>query len=411
MTQDFPTTSIPSLHYTKEIFFVFLGCFFCGIAYQFLGSDLYKFFSFTGGILLLIPLMLNFGKAKFWALKSFEFRLAIFSIGYSLVLSMMKYMSDGEDIMLLGDLYQFSLAMLFFLTGFSFRISALEKSIVPVFYALCLSIFGLILTHSRVGGFEILDQYAVAGKNATCVAWAMAAGILFWNLFLLKKSLLTRILCTAGVVLALLAILVARGRTAFLAVIFFFAVVLYKKFGKGRILYIIAFAFVFGIFTAVYLAVFGIPEIVQQSFLQNKQEGDLNSITSGRIELINLALESISEHPFWGVGDRLYIETGGTLIHNYPIRILAEKGILGAAGYIIFYIFMSKQVFSAFFSRKKTHYSDIGVFLLTIPLIVSLGEITWPFGPGTVSALAFLIWGALVREKYELKEINKKIFL
>lgn len=407
MNQNFQTRHIPKHPYTKEIFFAFLGCFFCGIAYQFLGSVFYNILSVTGGALLLLPLLMNFRKANFWALKSFEFRLAIFSIGYTVVLSTMKYFSDGEDIMLLGDLYQFSLAMLFFLVGFSFRISVLEDSLIPTFYAISLSLFGIILSYSNIGGFEILDQYAVAGKNATCVAWAIASSILFWNFFFLKKSAPIRILCMLGVILGLLAILIARGRTAFLAAIFFFVIVLYKKFGKGRVLYILAFTFVLGVFTAVYLTIFGIPEIVHLSFLQNKNEDDLNSITSGRIELMSLALESISEHPFWGVGDRLYIETGGTLIHNYPLRVIAEKGILGAAGYIVFYIFMLKEIYSAFFSKKETFYADIGKLILIIPLVASLGEPTWPFGPGTVSSLAFLIWGSSVREKYELKITHK----
>ena len=52
-------------------------------------------------------------------------------------------------------------------------------------------------------------------------------------------------------------------------------------------------------------------------------------------------------------------------------------------------------------------FSNLGVFLLMVVFIISLGEPTYPYGPGTVSIIAYYFFGVFLNNEMINKHINK----
>lgn len=383
----------------NNIFLFFTGSLLVFAAYFFLRTTLYSILTSIGGLLMLAPLLTRFSESA----KIFKTRigkLAIFTILFSGGILGLKFIANElySDGLIISDLYQFSLAMLFLVAGSMLHADRKSFSFAIVCYGLAISVGGFFLMKYQGGGLnEVSASYTLSAKNSICVAWAIAGGALLWNYFYGYSNKLLKWCGLGAFFLVCVCILYGRGRTAFLALVLFSIAALYKKFGKGRWYLGIPILLCFGLLLGCFLYFWGMPQLITESFLKNKDEEDLNDVTSGRLDLVLMGIEGFFAHPLWGNGD-----FNGTMpIHCYPVRIIAGKGLIGGFGYMLFYFYLCKICLKKISEKASGKFEDVGVYLMIVPLVDSLGEITQPYGPGSVSGIAFALLGMYIKKKSE----------
>lgn len=99
------------------------------------------------------------------------------------------------------------------------------------------------------------------------------------------------------------------------------------------------FVLVFGSLIVAVILVYPIPYESDiyglQSLLLGNQKGDLNSVSSGRVEIWKNLLVKFLDNPIFGIGLDQYYQPGSNLEwsvkqpHNWPIQIIFSTGIFG----------------------------------------------------------------------------------
>ena len=384
-----------------NLFWVFSGSALAVFAYFFVGTSLYTVLTVLGGAIMLLPLLFNFAGSVRFAGRVSIGRVAFLSLFFSVVVTSLYWLDRGghSDSLLVGDLYQMSLAILFFCVGFSLELSERLFSALCVLYGLLLSMLGFVMMKYLGGGFEEVGaQYSLGFKNALCVGWASAGAILFWCFFYGYKTQVLRWFGGIGFLGILLCILYARGRAAFCALVVFCLVVLCRRYGRGNWLVIGGIIASFSLGLWAYLALCGAPQLLVDSFLKNRNVSDLNDVSSGRIDLMLLGIDNFISYPFFGGGDI----NAAVHVHCYPVRVLSSRGLFGSFGYLFFYFSLFVIWVKEIFQKKPPQAGDVGRYLIGILLLVSLGEVSMPFGPGTISAICFILLGASMRTNCSL---------
>ncbi|MBR4135143.1 MAG: glycosyltransferase family 4 protein [Bacteroidales bacterium] len=119
----------------------------------------------------------------------------------------------------------------------------------------------------------------------------------------------------------------------------------------------------------------------------------MEQATTHRWERNKMGLDFVSEHVIEGEQEE---ESGISLIHNYPLLRMVRYGIFSFP-LLAFYLFFVGHVAYHLFRQRRTSIRDVGYVVCMVPLIVSLAEPSFPYGPGSVQMLAFLLLGASFR--------------
>ena len=80
-------------------------------------------------------------------------------------------------------------------------------------------------------------------------------------------------------------------------------------------------------------------------------------------------------------------------VHNYPLRVLYEYGLFFSLPIISYYAYSLILVLRKSLKSNIRSINCIGYFLVMVPFIISFGEPTLPFGPGTATLLNFILFG------------------
>jgi hypothetical protein len=121
---------------------------------------------------------------------------------------------------------------------------------------------------------------------------------------------------------------------------------------------------------------------------------DLDDLSSGRVGLVSEAMNSITEHPWIGIGN-YYLDC-------MPIAMVLQFGIVGAT---MVFIYIGRIWY-------EIHKLDKGIdlhlctYLIFIPMILnSLFEAQPPFGPGMKCFLLWMMLGfSMAYEGYDFEE-------
>lgn len=120
-------------------------------------------------------------------------------------------------------------------------------------------------------------------------------------------------------------------------------------------------------------------KLLNNIILANRDATDLNSVSSGRLGLIEDAMNKFSTSEWTGVGN-FYIDC-------FPVSVLAQYGVIGASIIFVFLIYLSYKLFKIYAHRNRLYTVTLLLFL-TI-MLNSLFEAQPPFGPGMK---CFTIW-------------------
>ena len=83
-------------------------------------------------------------------------------------------------------------------------------------------------------------------------------------------------------------------------------------------------------------------------------------------------------------------------IHNYPLLRLVRYGAF-ALPLLLFYIYFGVNTLIEVFKTRKSNIRQVGWIVCCIPLLISFAEPNFPYGPGLVQMLAFLLLGFSLR--------------
>lgn len=83
-------------------------------------------------------------------------------------------------------------------------------------------------------------------------------------------------------------------------------------------------------------------------------------------------------------------------IHNYPLLRLARYSFFSIP-LLLFYLYFGVSTLIELFKSRKTEIRQVGWVVCCIPLIISFAEPNFPYGPGLVQMLAFLLLGFSLR--------------
>lgn len=292
---------------------------------------------------------------------------------------------------MLGDIRAIGICVVAVGIGWLLALDYKQYLFLIVAFSLATTFVGLSQVFVNIGGFVIEDQLLTDNKNSLGVMLATSAFVL-WQLYSnSQRGDKFRILLPIAVVLIVVIMLTTRVRSALLVVVIMLFLSLYEH-KKQSAFGIYLIATIIGVALAlVFLP--GIREYIFDSFVQNS-EGD---ITSGRLERNAAGIEFLLDHLFAGtLGTHVSLEQ----IHNYPLNRICEYGIVFSFPIMLiyfYYIFVDiKQI------RRSDTYDNwnIGYYVLLIPIINSLTEPTFPFGPGTASVFNFILFGVSLKHTY-----------
>ena len=234
----------------------------------------------------------------------------------------------------------------------------------------------------------LASVYLYADKNSA--AQIIGCAIVFCSFLITpKKKLLILLKYTALAVLILL-LVVMQCRTALVSVILAFAAYyVFKLKGKKRFLVTTAL-----VVLAVYVLVDPtLSQYITKAFVINsRQVTNLNSFTSGRMQLYKEAWEIFCNSPLFG--------TGHFRVDDLYLAVLSDIGIIGFVPVIILWISRIIINVSLFYDNKNNSFY-VCLFCLTVFYIgESVFEAYPPFGPG-VCAFMFWAYCAVIDNKRE----------
>lgn len=285
--------------------------------------------------------------------------------------------------------YNLFIALTCIILGYSaINHSSLNLHKIFGIYILSALFLGLYSVFTNLGGFEITDFYAFSVKNSSSVLLATAQILC---LFLIKDSKRTAkrmVWITAWIILGM-CIITFRSRTCMIAVtiatIFFLI-----KSKTNLIKFVFTRTFILSTFIVVatmLLININLSEYIYDALFASKDTNDLNSVTSGRLDLFQFGWDFFRRHSTLG-----NISVGYEMppIDNFILSQLANHGIVGSlfnfVAYITTWLFCIKGLIK---SQIDDLYPFLTLFLLCL---VSFTEGPFPFGPGTpVIATWFLI--------------------
>lgn len=175
--------------------------------------------------------------------------------------------------------------------------------------------------------------------------------------------------------------------------------------GCGILLYVIIYSkhkilWIVGIATIAFafLSISSARQYVRQAFLVEKYSGaDLNTVSSGRLDLYSIAWTRIKDH-FW-------LGTGSYYVDCSYISILAESGIIG---FLMIERIWVEQIWRNFTWKPSDDmllWKNLLIMMTGFYIVESLLEGLPPFGPGVCS---FAFWYLSERLRNEWNTMKAK---
>lgn len=301
-----------------------------------------------------------------------------------------------------SDFIELALPFSAIVIGHSLNYSIKAFRILLLLFCLLALIPGVFSVYQYVGSFTILDQYSTEHKNALGGILANFAAIMLCLPHLEETGKFRKLRNYIFFVLFCGCILVLRARAAFLALMFVLFLVFWLKLKSNKYRYLIFTGIFAGILLVFLFRGFIIPAFLSDFFFGGKDISDLNAISSGRFERNIAAIKLIADYPLFGqLSTSIYLKT----VHNYVLLKASQFGLLGSLPILILYFFIFWTIIKNVLKIRQIGLENSGYLIIIIPFIISIFEPSYPFGPGSVQVIAFLMFGYSLKSTY----LNSKV--
>lgn len=314
------------------------------------------------------------------------------------VYAVVLYVFFLETLLFLGlglkidfnDVLQLSIPFIAILIGYNINISPKKYLNILILYCLAALMLSVYSVFYFIGSFTILDQYMVDSKNALGAILSTSAAIIMCAIFLkdISKYRKIRLIIYGTIICACL--LVLRARAAFVALLFCFLVFMWLLIKNKRNRYLL-----FGIIilTVAVLYLYGalnIPSGLNSFFLGANDLSDLNQVSTGRIDRNIAALNFIYDYPMFGqLTTSYYLD----VVHNYVLLKVSQYGLIGSFPLLCLYFYLVWTIITKILKIQEFKIEHFGYIVMIIPIIISLLEPSFPYGPGSVQVIVYFMLG------------------
>lgn len=300
-------------------------------------------------------------------------------------------------------------------SGYQSRISEKQTRYIIFFFILIATYVGLMSLFITIGFSMNESQYAIEQKNAIGAIVNFAAAMALYMGFVDKnKNCIGRVVIYWSFFALLFVIsLFLRSRSFLLALILYSCLIylkntritfrFVKKIVMGSCVFIVIMVILeYCIETNVVTSFF---DLIYNSLTKGKGfSGDLNALSTGRMERNIAAVEIINQSPFWG---RLTYNANIGWVHNYLLLKLSDFGIIGSLPFTVFYFYFLSFIIKKIKKWQLSVY-DMPYFVLLISFFVSLLEPGMPYGSGSVSFALYFLLGISLRSNH-VADLSRKL--
>ena len=284
--------------------------------------------------------------------------------------------------------------------GYNLKLDNKKFSILLLIFSVTTLFSGLMQVLMNNGGFRIASQYLTDSKNSLGAMLATTSFSFFflsrmWNLRL------HRIVALFLAFLTLVVIVTIRARMAFvtLVLVTFYYFYLIKR--NRNILISMALIGVVGVLVLILMPD-SVINYLDESFTAGTQGEDF---TSGRLYTYAEAIAIFIQSPFMGNVQRLY-SIGW--VHNFPLLKLYDFGLLFSWPILTLYLIILIKAIKSSLRLPAVSRECFGYACLLIPFVISMAEPTFPFGPGTVTMVNFILLGCSERERIVQSRVKQQ---
>lgn len=269
-----------------------------------------------------------------------------------------------------------------------------EREWANISYGYTLLMIAVTLCNSLyyAGGLYVPEHYMFdEGKNQVGAMVAIGATACFYFGMKMKEE---RTAFWVVTFLALLSIVLIRARSDCFALIACLLLITAKEadfHGKWSVKTVLTILGIILIGVIIYTGFIG-DEL--HTFMHGGKSGSgIDDITTRRWERNQKGMDIIMHHHSM---EELKNPMKIPFIHNYPLLRLARYSIFSLP-LLLFYLYFGISTLIELFKSRKTEIKQVGWVVCCIPLIISFAEPNFPYGPGLVQMLAFLLLGFSLR--------------
>jgi len=259
---------------------------------------------------------------------------------------------------------------------------------------------GLVLTfalykYSFSVGFDITSlQYAYGSKNS--VSQIILSCLIIVLFLFTSKNPLLKIIRLLFIFFALYILFLLKSRATILGLVFVLIVIFLQSSNKK-----LKYSSLLLLSTATIMLFLkeGLLNVVYSNILLGNREGDLNNITSGRVDFFIEFPNKFIENIWFGHGN--YFS------ESFPLSNLLEYGIVGS-----FFVFIFVLQPIIFYKKHLTLSNSLHLTFLLLILTYyfnGLVEEQSPLGPGSKNFFLWLIFGYLLQKHLITKQ--KKVVI
>lgn len=287
------------------------------------------------------------------------------------------------------------ISLMILMIGYNINISENQfKKLGAIFIILfTFSAISIIITFAS--GFIIHDHYLPIPKNQIAPVYGVAFIISLYFAFKEKSFFKWIYYILAG--LLLMCLLVIRGRAVIVAVLFTTYLFLFHFIEDKRYRIIVI--------ALILLSLPFVGQYIYDALFLNYDITDLDSISAGRMERNIMGLQFLFDNPLKG---ELVNKFSGGIIHNYILISLVSYGMILAPLLLVIYFLYIYIVMKAIRGNNFEYY-EVGLLAMTILLIVSFFEYTYPYSPGSAVFFPFFLTGQFLRVDKNKQELENRL--
>jgi O-antigen ligase len=324
------------------------------------------------------------------------YNIFIVIITYALILSIIMVIVGGDLLPVALLIVPFGILTLALTNQYS------QKDLLILLWVFSISnvLMGLINIFYYGEGFNITGSHLVPEKNqiGPMIGYSILIFLYFINSY---KKIWLKMIASGLVVFSLLILLAVRNRSAIvgisLMIVFILGYSIYigiKKLLQNNKREVLITFGVITIVTFIGLQLEVIQALLERIWLSityNRVITDLNSLSSGRYQLILDSFMWIETYPLFGF---IGIETIpiSEYTHVYVLHTLMQYGILGSIPFLIFYVVLILLTLRILIRIDRDPINLLIFMIFSVSLIISVLEYSYPYGPGVSQ---FILWFVL----------------
>lgn len=364
------------------IILIFLSC----ISYlpRFYTSEGVQIGVFKNGIMLISALVfvLSLFNRKLYGNKYLHTYIFLF---FCVVALTLMYVGSGLNASL-NEIRELAIPLMALVIGLSLEPN--RKFLKALFVVFILSSvyvgFRQIMTH--LGGFVINSQYLTDSKNSIGGMLGVASTIGMMMALDVENRKPFRIFMLILAFVLLVENLTIRARSAVVAQLLIVFYLFYKYTREHKVKSSTV------VLTLLALAIIAVllPSSFYHFFYDSFFKGKTEDFLSDRGDRVEKALGILYANPFFGnLKEGIHV----AWVHNYFLLKAYSFGLLGGLPWLVLYLYIIVKQVKYSLKVKTIRMDNFGFFLLFIPLFISLAEPTFPYGPGTINFLPFMMLG------------------